>query len=251
MAQYSDNEESAEDELEIDLRPVPEVARRLLILAALAEHLSFSVSDSAGSDDRESSAFDLREWLRTEGIWPDLTQDEVLLLANGTTPGEEPDQFSVQDTLEALGALAWTLHLTPELEADLPASVEPLIPSLPHPWDSTESWMRGLELRSLDAIAARREAAELWTWRLLTEDDLREVFGAELEELREVIREAEREGRSAGILPRGGFRVQGRDISTLNLTERNAILATSLARLQALNWVCGYGERWDSVPLDI
>lgn len=251
MAQDFDDDELAEDELEIDLRPVPEIARRLLILAALAEHLSFVDGDASGPDERATSTFDLREWLREEGIWPDLTQDEVLLLADGTAQGEEPDQFSVQETIEALGALAWTLSLVPDLAADLPANVDALIPSLPHPWDATGSWLRGLELRSLDEIANRREAAELWTWRLLTENDLRNAFDAEQEGLRAVIREAEREGRAAGILPRGGFRVQGRDFSTLNLTERNILLATSLARLQALNWVCGYGDRWDDVPLDI
>jgi uncharacterized protein DUF4272 len=251
VAQDPDDEELAEDELEINLRPAPEVARRLLILAAIAEHLSFADAKVPAPDERASSTFDLREWLRAEEIWPDLTQDEILLLADGTRAGEEPDQFSVQETLEALGALAWTLHLVPELQADVPANLDTLIPSLPHPWDSTATWMRGLELRSLDEIASEREAAELWTWRLLAENDLRESFAIEQEALREIIREAEREGRAAGVLPRGGFRVQGRDISTLNPTERNILLATFLARLQALNWVCGYGDRWDSVPLDI
>lgn len=250
MAEDSEHEELAEDELEINLRPVPEVARRLLILAALAEQFSFP-DGGADLDERTSSTFDLREWLRAEEIWPDLTQDEVLLLSRGTAAGDEPDQFSVQETLEALGALAWTLKLLADLEADLPASVDSLIPSLPHPWDSTKTWVSGLQLRSLDEIAARRESAELWTWRLLTENDLREAFPDELEELRAIIRDAEREGRAAGILSRGGFRVQGRDISTLNLTERNTLLSASLARLRALNWVCGYGDDWDSVPLDI
>lgn len=251
MAEDPSQAEVAEDELEINLRPVPAIARRLLILAALAEHLSFANGEVSSFDERASSTFDLREWLRAEEIWPDLTQDEVLLLADGTPASEEPDQFSVQETLEALSALAWTVQLLADLEADLPAAVATVIPSLPQPWDSTVSWMSGLELRSLDEIAARREAAELWTWRFLTEDDLRDAFATEQEELRVVIRDAEREGRAAGVLPRGGFRVQGRDISTLNLTERNTLLAASLARLKALNWVCGYGERWDTVPLDI
>ena len=251
VAQDAHDEELAEDELEIELRPVHEIARRLLILAALAEQMTFADGEVPSPDERASSTFDLREWLRAEEIWPDLTQDEILLLAGGAQPGEEPDQFSVQETLEALGALAWTLRLAPDLQADLPAGVDTLIPSLPHPWDSTATWMGGLELRALDEIAVQREAAELWTWRLLAEQDLREAFDDDRKELQEVIREAEREGRAAGVLPRGGFRVQGRDISTLNPTERNTLLATSLARLQALNWVCGYGERWDDVPLDI
>ena len=251
MAQDSRDEELAEDELEINLRPTPEIARRLLILAALAEHLSYADGETSGRDDRASSTFDLREWLREEGIWPDLMQDEVLLLADGPQPGVEPDEFSVQETIEALGALAWALHLVPVLAADLPVNVDTIVPALPHPWDSTGPWMKSLNLRLLDEIANGREAAELWTWRLLTEDDLREAFEAEREELRAIIREAEREGRAAGILPRSGFRVQGRDISTLNLTERSTLLATSLARLRALNWVCGYGDRWDTVPLDI
>jgi hypothetical protein len=251
VADDSQYEELAEDELEINLRPAPEVARRLLILAARAEHLSLLDGENTDPDERASSTFDLREWLRSEEIWPDLTQDEILLLSAGASAGDEPDQFSVQETLESLGALAWSLNLLPDLEADLPAGVDALIPALPHPWDSTTTWIAGLQPRSLDEIAAKRESAELWTWRLLTEDDLREAFSDEQEELRAIIREAEREGRAAGILPRGGFRVQGRDISTLNLTERNTLLATSLARLRALNWVCGYGDRWDSVPLDI
>jgi hypothetical protein len=251
MAEDSQRQELAEDELEINLRPIPEVARRLLILAALAEHLSFPEDRNSEPDERASNTFDLREWLRAEEIWPDLTQDEVLLLSDGVMSGEEPDQFSVQETLEALGALAWSLHLLPDLEADVPAGVDALIPSLPHPWDSTETWVRNLELRSLDEIAAKRESAELWTWRLLTEDDLREAFPDEQEELRGIIRDAEREGRAAGILPRGGFRIQGREITTLNLTERNTLLAAFLSRLRTLNWVCGYGDSWDSVPLDI
>lgn len=251
MAQDPLDEALADDELEIDLRPVAEIARRLLILAAVAEQFSLTDHEGQAPDDRASSAFDLREWLRHEEIWPDLTQDEVLLLAGNSPVDEEPDQFSVQETLEALGALAWTLRLVDELEADLPASVDALIPSLPHPWDATATWIRGLELRTLDEIADKREAVELWTWRVLSEDDLREAHGADREELLQIIREAEREGRAAGILPRGGFRVQGREISTLNLTERNSLLATCLARLKALNWVCGYGDRWDDVPLDI
>ena len=251
MSEDSLHEELPEDELEINLRPVPEIAHRLLILAALAEHLSYAEEGVSDPDERRSSTFDLREWLRAEDVWPDLTQDEVLLLADGAAAGSEPDQFSVQETLEALGALAWTLHLLPDLEADTPAGVDALIPALPHPWDATGPWIGGLALRSLDDIAGKREAAELWTWRFLTEDDLRDAFAGEQEELRAIIREAEREGRAAGILPRSGFRVQGRDISTLNLTERNTLLATSLARLRALNWVCGYGDRWDTVPLDI
>jgi hypothetical protein len=251
VADDSLRDDLAEDELEINLRPVPEIARRLLILAALAEHLSLADDGGTDADEPAARTFDLREWLRSEDIWPDLTQDEVLLLSGGAAAGTEPDQFSVQETLEALGALAWSLRLLPELDADVPAGVDSLIPSLPHPWDSTNTWMQGLELRSLDEIATRREAAELWTWRLLTEDDVKDASASERDELMAVMRDAEREGRAAGILPRGGFRVQGRDISTLNITERNTLLATSLARLRALNWVCGYGDDWDSVPLDI
>ena len=245
------DEELTEDELEINLRPTSEIARRLLVLAALAENLSFADVDGASPDERAASAFDLREWLRAEELWPDLTQDEVLLLAGGASPGAESDLFSVQETLEAFGALAWALQIVPRLAADVPADIDGVVPELPHPWDSTGKWMQGLALRSLDDIASQRESAELWTWRLLTEDDLREALGGDQEALREVIREAERQGRAAGILPRGGFRVQGRDISMLNLTERNTVLATSLARLKALNWVCGYGDRWDDVPLNI
>ena len=251
MAQDSDFPVLPEDELEINLRPAPDIARRVLILAALAEHMASTDADFSDPGEQASSAFDLREWLRAEKIWPDLMQDEVLLLSRGTPAGEEPDQFSVQETLESFAALAWALRLLPDLQAGLPANVDAVIPTLPHPWDSTGVWMRDLEPRSLEEIAAMREAAELWTWRLLTEDDLRDATVAEQEEIREVIRDAEREGRSAGILPRGGFRVHGRDISTLNLTERNTLLASSLARLQALNWACGYGDRWDRVPLDI
>lgn len=251
MADESFDHELADDELEINVRSATEVARRLLILAALVEHMTVADADVPSREEHASNAFDLREWLRTEEIWPDMTQDEVLLLSNGTSPDAELDQFSLQEMIEALGALAWCLQLIPEMKADVPASVDVLIPLLPHPWDSTATWNRSLHLRSVDEIAAKREAAELWTWRLLTEDDLREAFADEREELREVIREAEREGRTAGILPRGGFRVQGRDVSTLNLSERNTLLASTLARLKALNWVCGYGDRWDDVPLDI
>lgn len=240
-----------EDELEINLRPATEVGRRLLVLATLIEHLTLEDAGAADADEQAARLFDLREWLRAEEIWPAMTQDEVLLVAGPAPLPADDDPFSLQETIEAFAALAWCLHLAEQLEAGVPANVDAIIETLPHPWEATAAWLGRLQLRSLDDVAAQREAAELWTWRLLTEADLYAASAAERDELREVIRATEREGRSAGLLPRGGFLVQGRNISTLNVSERNSLLAAMLARLKTLNWVCGYGERWDDVPLDI
>lgn len=240
-----------DDELEIDLRPAPEVGRRMLILSALLEQTAARDDARLPATERATGAFDLREWLRHEGVWSLLTPAEARLFDDRGPSPARSEHLAEGFMAEALMALAWTTGVVGELAVAAPADLAPIIPDIPHPWDSTASWLASRALRPLDEIAAQRETCELWAWRFAIEPDLTGPDAAVRADLAGIIRDTERAGQEAGLLPPGGYRINGGAISTLDAPTRDTLTESQLARLHALNWVCGFGDTWDEVPLDI
>ncbi|MFT4039150.1 MAG: DUF4272 domain-containing protein [Thermomicrobiales bacterium] len=240
-----------EDELEIELRPAPEVGRRMILLSALLERTATRDDARVAADEKDAAAFDLREWLRHEGLWPLLSPEEAELLASDESPRMLPEQLAEGFMAEALAALAWSAGMVNGLDATRPADLGPLIPAIPHPWDSTTTWLAALSLRPFGAVAEQRERCELWAWRFAIERDLTGPDPIERAELAGILRETEGAGTAAGLLPAGGFRVNGGSISALDAPTRDALAEANLSRLYALNWVCGFGASWEDVPLDI
>jgi hypothetical protein len=90
-----------EDSVDDETRPAPEVARRCLAL--------FAVVGTALGAPRDQ----IFSWLRTEGLWGDLTAHEVAYLEQGNPPRKAHINFGWQS--ERLIVLLWALGKIQEL----------------------------------------------------------------------------------------------------------------------------------------
>jgi len=60
-------------------------------------------------------------------------------------------------------------------------------------------------------------------------------------------------GHEDGVLPtplRGDFQAYGKNYRHLSPDQHAEAHSIAAERHHALNWVCGLGESWDTVPLD-
>lgn len=246
------NDESTDaDAVDINLRSAAEVARRMIIANAVIRRIGM---DAHLADDAFAQAFDLREWLRAEGLWDDATAGEQAQLS------ERPGSFGpgdVSDLLwqaEGLATLAWTLGIVPRLSIGAPLDILAVVQDIPEPWEKTAPWISAQSLRSEGTIAAMRTLVELWFWRLDIEPERRVLEGRALMALERTIREVTHEAMTAGYLERGkhgGFVMDGVPVARMDPDFIDDAAMLEMERLMALNWVCGYGEDWDSVPLDV
>lgn len=253
-----------DDDLDIRLRAPRLVVERLVVLAAVTrrailERLPDDVQISDGTDqhheDPESGRFDLVGWLREEKLDRVATEGERSLLHTriGRLPAEEAARATWAG--EAMVALAWCGGIVAEFppygEATDIASVLDFIPS---PWESVKPLFARFELRPQAEIAAEREKSELWLWRAGIEAVFRQAAPDERGELKSLIAEVTHEAVSAGLLPAassGDFSAPNRPVTRLDAATLDELTATAQERLRALNWVCGFGDSWDDVPVEI
>jgi hypothetical protein len=243
-----------DDELDIELRAPAEVARRCIILATLLRRLSLESIPTTQSDDLDGEAFDLKAWLQTEDLWQHVTAFEAAFLSQPVGQIDDDDVVSVAWQGEALGALAWSMRLVDTMRPGDASAVARIVEQLPAPWDQTAPWVRGASLRAEPDIARERDRAEIIEWRVALELPRRLASPSLQREYAEAIAEVAREAHAAGLIERivdddfpiGGLTLGSRDDETL---ERMTIVAEE--RLRALNWLCGFGETWDTVPLDV
>jgi len=239
------------DEIEINLRPAVDVARRFIIVNSVIRRV---VIDSNLDADALGLAFDLREWLRAEDLWNDATADEQAILS--TPPGGfGPDDVAdVSLHAEGLAILGWSLGMIEIPTAEELSKMLGDDDLVPGPWQKTAPWIASQSMRSEPIIAFARELAELWSWRYQIEPFRRMAKGRELMEIERTIRDVTHEGTSTGLLEpgkKGGFQVGGIPVTQMDPFEIDELLVLQTERLMALNWICGYGEDWDSVPLEI
>jgi hypothetical protein len=244
------------DELDIVLRPPAVAAARAIVVSAVCRraHLELAPGD-LGPDDPEGERFDLAAWVVEEGLDPTLTPAEQRLLKTRTGKLPADDVIAASWQIEGVAALAWAMGLLDEIPRyDEPVDPAALLSQLPSPWSSTRPLRSSAGLRPESAIARERERAELWQWRAENAGEGTGSDQREVRELRTLVREVAEEAHVAGLIdpPVGhDFPVRGRpyrDQSTDTL-ETLAIIAAE--RLRALNWLCGFGADWESVPLDV
>lgn len=246
--------ESDGEFIDIELRPAAEVARRCLVLSALLQRVALSANgDIDAEDDREGAAFDLREWLRGENLWDVLTTAEAEVFTRPIET-EVPAALDSLSLGEPLATLAWCLGLVSSIAPHMASDIAILADEIPTPWESASSWIANQHLRPESEIAIERERAELWEWRLATEYARREApfhdRGQNESDIRDVTYEAEEAGLLDPEDALGAYEVW----QAIRDFEDEAVaswLALAEHRLRALNWVCGFGESWDDVPLDI
>jgi hypothetical protein len=248
---------AADQEIEISLRSAGEVGARLVVLATLCRRLF--LEDPAAEDvlgeDREAERWDLAAWLKEYGLDAYLTSEERELLDRPAGSLSEEDLASETWLSEALVALAWSASLLDVLPPPVePSDPGPVLARIPAPWDDVRPFLKSITLRSEEEIAMERERAEIWAWRAGIEAERRAAKGRAARELQETIAEVVREAAASGLLPSSGladFPVDGLPLSALSEERWEQIAVIATARLHALNWLCGFGERWDDVPLDI
>lgn len=246
---------SDDETLDITLRSPGRVAARCIIVAALLTRAT--IEEVTGEKDAElaAEAFDLRGWLHTEGLWDDVTPKEKAFLSAPVGHISPDDIVAASWEAAALDALAWALGLVPALDPTELGDTGRLVDEIPHPWQKTEPWIAARELRPEPEIVRQREIAEIWDWRVSVEPSRRSAEGRELKTIERAITETTRESQAAGLLPpgkKGSFRFSGSiPVTDADLEDLDRLVAITTERLLALNWLCGFGDSWDDVPLDL
>ncbi len=242
-------------ELEIALRPSREIADRTIVLGAVVRRVSLERQTGETEDDAEALRFDLAAWLHVEGLEPGASGHERGMLAAriGALSAEAIAAASWQ--AEAIITLGWVLGMVDEMPSyDRPTDLAALLAAIPSPWESTVPFRSRPIARSETTIANERERAELWHWRSEVAGLMQTANHGGRGSLRAAVREVAHEAHAFGHLPSlrdDDFAVADRPYHNLPDRELDELGAIAAARLQALNWVCGFGEDWDSVPLQL
>lgn len=243
-----------DDELDIELRSPAEVAARCIVLACLVRRLSIEALASGGKDDGlAGEAFDVRAWLQTERLWSGLEPSETAFLDRPLGELTDDEMATIAWQAEGLASLGWALGLADIAAVGDPNNAESVLTRVPAPWDSAGPWIADATLRPEPDIARERDIAELIAWRLSIESSRRLATGQERADDERAIAEVVREATSARLVESvdGDFRVAGEPISRLGDEAVERLAALAEERLRALNWVCGFGDSWDQVPLDV
>jgi hypothetical protein len=247
-------EHADEDEIDVELRSPVEVRTRVLILAAVLRRLALEDSSVDDGGELSAEAFDEREWLREQDLAGELTPREATLLDSppGSVAPEAVSEASWDG--EALAALGWAVGALAMPPVGTLSDPRPIIEVVPGPWDETQDWLRDPTFVSESEAVREREVAEVWYWRLTTEVLRRTASATDRQDYEEAIREVAAEALAAGLVPAlraGDFPVHGRSAKDLTQGDVDELIAVTGRRLRALNWLCGFGNTWDDVPLDI
>jgi Domain of unknown function (DUF4272) len=243
-----------DDELEITLRAPAEAAARAIVLASLLRRLALEPTVGEAGEDPAAEVFDLRQWLIGEGLDAAMTPREAEFIRRSPgslTPNEIAD-ISWQG--EALAALAWALGLVGAQTPGRSAPIEPLLEAIPEPWASPRRWSEEAKLLPEPDIAQERERAEVWHWRAVAESLRRDASPRERQEIETAVREVTMNALASGLIETSiaaDFAVEGDAVRRMPVLDLDRLVMTSRARLHALNWLCGFGDSWDDIPLDV
>jgi hypothetical protein len=242
-----------DDEIDVELRSPAEIAGRLIVLASLLRRAY--LEEARDRDETTDELFDLRHWLHETDMLRHATGDERRLIEArpGLLTEEETADIALES--ESLAALGWSVGLAGGMPPyNQFASPTALLEVIPQPWDPPAPFADGLIPRSDAAIATERERAELWLWRTEIEADRQASRGQERAALDAAIRETAQEAAASGsieISDTGDFLLDGTPFRDSPAETREAVALIAGRRLHALNWLCGFGDDWDHVPLDI
>jgi hypothetical protein len=147
---------------------------------------------------------------------------------------------------EGLGILLWALDRAQLPPYDRPFEAEPLL----------EASLRDALLRPADEIERARETARLWHWRARTAElqaDGEVELPAQWQSFDQLVGATAMRGFEQGLLPRplrGDFPAFGAVYRELSEEQQAEAHQIAWQRHRALNWLCGLGKSWDTVPTD-
>lgn len=233
-----------DDELDIQPWPLLELIGRAVALTSVAKRGLLEVDEDLDPFSKETDRFELSTWARTELTnW--ITDAELTTLNTPIGSMTEDQMLLADEALYAGGAVAWALRGVPDERMPMPdteAFIVSVMEWAPTPWDKVRQLQKRVRLRSDQELADERERMELWYWRGetdISDDDLADVVA---------------EVSAAGLIPivGGDFATDdGISYATLSEDDRDDLTWIAEQRLRALNWVCGFGESWETAPLDI
>lgn len=237
-----------DDSIEIEVRPARELLGRATLLAALGRRGLIERETEADPIAAETDQFDLQAWARVElNFWMSPEDLHVLQAPVGSLIDAEADYCA--DGLVSASTIGWCIGA---LRQDLPllsdgAPERETLGWVPAPWTQVRSRLRLVRVRSDEDLARERERWELIAWRMSLFID---PVSQQAEEA--ALRDVGAELREVGFIRwvDGDFALDdGTPFRLLSEQQQEQLDVESTLRLQALNWVCGFGEDWDDVPL--
>jgi hypothetical protein len=233
------------DENSVDIRPWPviELVGRAVTLATVARRGMLEVDTDRDVFDLETDRFDLLTWARTElQNW--ISDGELTLLNKPVGEMDDDDLSECDDALIGASTIGWALRVVTPDQLPVPqdgGAEERILEWAPEPWAKVRPLASTVRLHSDEELAAERERWELWYWRATEAEDASDG-------LRDVIAEI----RDSGIMLISDNDLAtdaGMPFSTLSPDEQDDIAWLAELRLRTLNWVCGFGESWETAPL--
>ncbi len=194
-------------------------------------------------------------WLRRECLWPRLSRSEaheLMLELGGWSRQACGAHFGDGD---AAGVLIWALGLLNHLPAYDTATDEGTVLSRLPLLRPTRQFVEQAQRRPEQDILQAREQAQAWLWRArmttLQRGAAAMLPGGPLPGLRLTIDGRARYMAAQGAFATidGDFPAFGKAYAALSEEEWNRMQQIAFSRLHGLNWLCGYAEDWDAVPL--
>lgn len=243
MAEY-------DDDIEIVLRPLPDLAARMTILIASGFRLILESGFVQDSEDETYSAeterFEYLSWLRAT-FDQAISEDERVVLSTPVGELTEVDIDTHAFDSEAGLAIAWTLGLVDTLDLELPpqAAIESLQELVPRPWDRADKLNKRLATRTEEEVWRVRDHWYLIRLRGLCDDIDHPTERMSL--MKDILADA----RLSGFPIRNDdLSIGGTRFSSLTQDAQSVLLGTADAYIKALTWCCGLGTSWDDVPID-
>jgi hypothetical protein len=244
-----------DDSVDINLRAPDAVAARMVVLAAVVKRALLELPlDNDENDESEGDQFDLAVAVSSGALKSVCTPTELDFVQKRIGELGEEESLAAFWQIEAIAALLWSAQLAPELpDPWVQADSGRLLAAIPDPWDDLTPFAAALALRTDDEIAVERERAELWTWRSAIENDFQSAQRRERQELSAILRDVANEIAASDLVEvvDRDLAVQGQPFRATDAETKALIEETATQRLRALNWLCGFGESWDTVPLEI
>lgn len=237
--------------LSIEPWPVSELAGHLIAQVTLGRRALIESDPEGDAFERETDRFELEAWARLElTAW--LTAAELDSI--GTPIGSlDDDQLAICERgLIVASTIGWAVDVVkdelPPL-ADGEAEMQTL-DWAPTPWTPVRQVSRRLRVRPDEDLARERERWEILVWRTTLFEDP-EFADDDKAAWRDALIEID----DLGLWPTSRKDIlivsEGLDLGVLPEDQMAALRDDAETRLRTLNWVCGYGERPSSAPLDL
>lgn len=242
-----------DDSIEINLRPARRVGQRLIALVAMLHRAELETrTGQQSAAELNEERFDLSAWLSDQQVADALSPSEQRFLDASVGTLSEDELGSLSSIQGSIEAIAWSLRLIDSLRANV--DTMDIIANVPGPDDRTGGFLQSLTLRPLAAIADAREESEIWAWRfdmeLEARNENRTIHAEDSEVIRAVLNELADSGSQVESIE-GDFVIDGFPVARVDTILVEYAAAIEFERLRAFNWICGYGQTWDDVPLEI